>query len=160
MSAYKSKARKLRDALVTVIQGINYDAGGGSEPAFALVTGDPSQEFNQEPYALVYPAPINSTKGATGQQDREVTFQILVLLNMETGARTQSQTYDYMYDLTELILDALDAGDFHDVLNTVDPTLGTWLMDASRGTFVPADTKSGAALLCTIDVAVNYSQYL
>jgi hypothetical protein len=157
MSAYKSKARKLRDALVTVIAGIQYDTGSGPSQAFQLVTGDPSAAFNQEPYALIYPAPINSTKGATGQQDRNVTFQIIVLLEMENEARTQSQTYNYMYDLTELVLDSLDSGDFHDVLNTADPTLGTWLMDASRGTFVPATVPSGTVLLCTIDVAISYS---
>lgn len=157
MPAYKAKSRKIRDALVTILQGLTYDAGGGAEPAFALVTGDPSLEFQQEPFALVFPAPILSTKAATGQNDREVQFSLLVLLNMEGGGRTQNSTYNYMYDLTELIMDALDKGDFHDVLNTADPTLGTWLMDSSRGTFLPAETKSGAALLCTIDVSVTYS---
>lgn len=160
MSAYKSQARKIRDALVTVISGINYDTGSGPEQAFQLVTGDPATEFNQEPYALVYPAPIDSIKGATGQQDRTVAFKILILLNMENGARTQSQTYNYMFDLTELVLDVLDEGDFHDTLNTIDNTLGTWIMNASRGTFVPAETKAGAALLCTIDIAVSYSKDL
>ncbi len=158
--AYKGKTRHIRDALVTLLQGVTYDAGGGSEPAFGLVTADPSQEFTTEPFCLVYPAMSQDVKGATGQNDRTAAFAIFVMLNMETGTRTQAQTYNYMSDLTDLILDALDEGDFNDSLNISDNTLGTWLMDASRSDFRPAETKGAAVLLCSIDVAITYSKNL
>lgn len=158
--AYKSKSRKIRDALIGILNAVSYDAGGGAEPAFALVTGDPSTEFAQEPYALVYPAPTLDSKGATGQNDREVQFEILLLLSMQNGQRTQSQTYNYMYDLSELVLDALDEGDFTDALDTQDASIGAYLMDAKRSSFIPADVKGGAVLLCTIDVSISYAKNL
>lgn len=158
--AYKSKARKIRDALVTILQGINYDAGTGNEPAFGIVTADPSLESDEEPYALVYPGLINNNLVATGEMDRSVGFAVFVVLKMETDSRNQLQTYDYMTDLTELILDTIDEGDFTDVLNTVDSSLGTWMMEATRGTFKPAKSNSGAILLCQIDVAIHYSKDL
>lgn len=160
MPAYKSKSRHIRDALIVLLQGINYDAGGGSEPAFGLVTSNPSAETNQEPYALVYPAQIADTKGAVGQNDRAVGYAIFIELNLETANRTQDQTFNYMYDLTELVLDTLDSGDFHDSLNAQDSSIGTWLMDVSRSTFRPAKSKTGAVLLCTIDITVSYSKNL
>ena len=78
---------------MTILQGVQLDAGSGAEPAFALVTGDPSSGFNQEPYALIYPATTTDTKGAYGQNDRTVNFAVLILLEMENGTRTQDATY-------------------------------------------------------------------
>lgn len=160
MPAYKSKARHIRDAVIALLQALTYDTGGGAESAFALVTGDPSQEFGEEPYALVYPAQITDTKGATGQADRAVGFAIFIMLSTENKQRTQNATYNYMYDLEEIVLDALDSADFHDSLNATDNTIGTWLMDIQTGGLVPADTKSGGVLLCTINLIVSYSKNL
>lgn len=161
MSAYKSQARGIKDALVTLLSGVQLDAGHGAEPAFGLVTDDPSMTFTgNEPFVMVYPAPSNDTKAAIGQNDREVAFIVIVVLSMENKQRTQVQTYDYMYDLTELILDCFDEGDFTDALNRTDTTLHTWIMNATRSTFLPAEAKAGAILLCNIDVAVTYSKDL
>ncbi len=160
MAAYKGKIRRIRDALVGILQGVAYDAGGGAEPAFGLVTSDPALEFTKEPFCLVFPAPSTDAKGAVGQQDRTVAFAIFITLSMETATRTQQQTYDYMSDLTDLILDGIDEGDYIDSLNTIDPTLGTWLMQATRSNMQPGETKGGAVLLCSIDISVTYSKNL
>ena len=163
MTAFKSVSRHLRDALIEVLQGIQYDAGSGPEQAFQLVDGNPSDEFDQEPYALVYPADLINTKSQTGEQDRNLQFEIFLLLKLENGlnadssARTQEQTYDYMYDLAELVLNALDEADWNDTLHSDDVTIVNWILNASRGTFLPAKMKAGAVLVCTIHVSVEYS---
>lgn len=158
--AYKGKSRHIRDALVTLLQGVTYDAGGGPEPALGIVTADPSAEFSAEPFCLVLPGPIDNIMVTTSQNDRTVHFSVLLMLTMETVNRTRAATYNYMEDLTDLLMDTLDEADFHDQLNTVDNTIGTWLMATNRGEFVPGESKSGAVLLCTLDVTVSYSKDL
>lgn len=155
-----SMTRRLRDALVALIAQLQYDGGSGAEPAFSLVTGDPSQDFDSYPYCYVGPAPLMDTKGATGQNDREVQFVIITLLPLEGASITQSAQYDKMYDLCELVLDMLDEADYRDSLNTVDPTLGTWMMNATRSVPQPGTAKGGAVLIGSIDVSISYSKNL
>lgn len=147
------KPRRIKDALVTLLTGLQY----GGEDAFQLVTSDPSKEPDQEPWALVFPNEMLSVKGATGQQDRTVSFDILMSLNLEDNARTQSETYDYMYDLTDLVLSGLESSDFHDSLNAIDSSLGTWILDVPRAQFSPAESKNGLILLCIVNVGLTYS---
>ncbi len=156
MQPYKSKSRRIRDALVSRIAGIQLNG----ESAFETATADPSVAFDKEPYALVFPAPSTDEKSQIGQQDRTVAFAVIILLKMEGTTRTQLETYDYMYDLTELVLDQLDEDDFQDALNQEEDSLGTWILNATRSSFTPAEAKGGAALLCTIDVEVSYSKNL
>jgi hypothetical protein len=158
LPAFKSVSRHIRDAVITLLEGVRYDAGSGAEAAFDLVTNDPSAEFSGEPFCLVYPGKLETKKAAIGLQDRTVNLAVFIELSLEsdTSGRTQGQTYDYMYDLTELALNALDEGDFTGVLNTEDNTILNWIMNATVGTMRPAKTNAGAVLLCQIDVAISY----
>lgn len=160
MSAFKAVSLHIRDAIIELLQDITFDAGSGAEAAFGLVTNDPAAEFDQEPYCLVYPGKLDTKKAAVGLQDRDVYFAIFIELTLETKNRTQAQTYDYMYNLSELVLNALDVGDFTGVLNTEDSTIVNWILNASRSTMKPAKTKAGAVLLCQIDACVSYSMDL
>lgn len=162
MSAFKSQARHIRDAVIQVLQGIQYDAGSGPEPAFDPdanpVTSNPADELKGEPFCLVYPGKLETKKAARGIQDRTVNLCVFLELSLESSTgRTQAQTYDYMYDLTELVLNALDEGDYTDALHSDDSTIVNWIMNASVGTMRPAKSKVGVVLLCQIDVAIKYS---
>lgn len=148
----KSTARSIKDALVTLLEGITYNA----EPAFGLVTDDPSLEANQEPFALVYPAPSTSKVVVVGEQDRTTCFDIFVTLSLENGQRTQVQTYNLMYDLTELIQNCLDVGDFNDSLNAIDTSLSINLMTAESSTFYPAKTDTASVLMCQVKVCITW----
>lgn len=157
MTAYKSNARAFKDALVTILQGVQLDTGSGAETAFALVTDDPSKAFNQEPYCLVYPGKSEDTVAATHMNDRSQGYLIIIVLSLENGQRTQPQSYDLMYDLTELCLDALDNANWTDAMNS-PVNLGTWWLHTSHNEPIVGDSKGAAILIGTIDVDVNFSK--
>lgn len=157
MTAYKSKARSFKDALVPILQAVQLDAGNGDEPAFALVTDDPGKAFNQEPYCLVFPGKSEDTVAANRMVDRDQGYLVIMLLSLENGQRNQPETYNLMYDLTELCLDALDASNWNDALNT--PTnLGTWWLQTSHNEPVVGESKGATFLIGTINVNVHYSK--
>ena len=156
MSAYLSPQRALKNALVSLLQTITYDAGSGPEQAFQLVTTDPKAEFDQEPYCFVHRIKTQSKLTQTGSNDRTVTFTLAIVLSLENGRRTQQATYDYMDDLTELTQNALDQADFTDALSSYQSTVNTYIVTADTNTPVPAQSKSGLVLLNTIDVAIKY----
>lgn len=161
MSAFKAVARHIQDAVIELLEGITYDTGSGPDQAFQLVTSDPGAEFSGEPYCLVYPGKLQTKKAARGLQDRTVNLAIFIELSLEAkSGRTQGETYIYMYDLTELTLNALDEGDYDNALNTEDNTITNWIMNATVGTMRPAKTKAGVVLLCQIDVSVSYQMDL
>lgn len=83
---------------------------------------------------------------------------IYVHLPLESTAATESATYDKMYDLTDLILDCLDEGDFDNSLSAIDSTIGVHFLDAQRGDWIVNTSKGGAILICLIDVNVRYSK--
>lgn len=159
MSAYLSNRLLIKRALVYLLQQVTYDAGSGAEDAFALVTDDPSQEYKQEPFCLVMRNRSLDQKGAHEQQDHTVGFQIIITLELENAQRTRSETQDYMDNLEELVLDALDEADWNDALNgaPTPPTIPTWLLDAGEVQQYVGEGNSGALLICTIDVTVKYT---
>jgi hypothetical protein len=157
MSAYISPTRALKYALVSLLQTITYDAGGGPEPAFALVTADPKEEFDQEPYCLVWRAKGRDEQAVVGQNDRTVGFSLILVLSLENGQRTQLQTSDFMDDLTELTLNCLDTADFTDALSDYQSSVHTYIMTAETNEPVIGESKGGAILISTIDIALRYT---
>jgi succinate dehydrogenase flavin-adding protein (antitoxin of CptAB toxin-antitoxin module) len=160
MSAFKAYARHIRDAVITLLESVTYDTGNGAEQAFSQVSSDPNAEFSGEPNCLVYPGKLETKKAARGMQDRTVNLCVFIELKLEKTGRTQAQTYDYMYDLTELVLNALDEGDYDGALNTEDSSIANWIMNATVGRMAPAKSKAGVVLLCRIDLAVSYQMAL
>lgn len=158
---YISNRRLIKYALVHLLQQVQYDAGSGGEDAFALVTADPSKEYNQEPFCLVLRAPSMDKKGAVGEQDQTVGFQVIITLELENGQRTRQQTQDYMDDLEELALSTLDEGDWTDALNQAPspPTISTWILNATKVEQYIGTPPSGAGriLICAIDIEVSYT---
>lgn len=160
MAAYSGKSKRIKNALMAILTAIQYDAGGGTEAAFTSVIDSTKDEFDGYPVLRVLPGHIDDTKGAVGQNDRQVNFMLLGHLPLEDVSTVPAASFDKMYDLTDLIIDTLDEGDFTDALNNEDGTLGTWLMNVSRGDWTTVNTKAGAQLTWNIDVTVSYSKEL
>jgi hypothetical protein len=156
MSAYLGPTNAIKYALVDLLTAVTYDSGSGAEPAFAVVTADPNQEFQEEPYCLVWRGRSSSEVVTVGQNDRTVRFSIIIVLSLENGQRTQLQTSDYMDNLTDLAQTALDAGDFTDALSGYETTINTYIMTAESSEPVIGESKGGAILINTIDVAVKF----
>lgn len=160
MAEYNGRSKRIKNALKTVLNTITYDAGSGAEPAFTAVLDNTQGEFDGYPALRILPADYTTDKAAVSQNDRTASYVIIVHLPLESTPEAESATYDKMYDLTDLILDTLDVGDFTGALTDVDPTLGTWILNATRGDWAVNTSKGGAILMCDINCEVKYSKDL
>jgi hypothetical protein len=160
MSAYNGMSKRIKNALKTVLTGITYDTGSSSEAAFVSVKGSTKGEFDGYPAVRVLPGDVTTDKASVAENDRGVAFIVRVHLLMENKPESEEDTYDWMYDLTDLILDTLDIGDYTGVLNSVDNTLDTLMLNATRGDWMVAETNAAAVLLCDVNLNVRYSKRL
>jgi hypothetical protein len=158
MPAYNSQAKRIKNALKTLLSGIQYDAGSGNEPAFVSVLDNTTGEFDGYPSLRVLPGDLDTEKASVAENERTAAYVIYVHLPLEATPATEGATYDKMYDLTDLILDCLDEGDFDNSLTAIDSTIGVHFLDAQRGDWLVNDSKGGAILICRIDVQVRYSK--
>lgn len=160
MAAYSGVSKRFKDALVGILSAIDYDGGNGAEPAFVSVVDNTKDEYDAYPVLRVLPGHIDDQKGATGQNDRTVNFMLIGHLPLEDVATVPSVTFDQMYNLTDLIIDQLDNADFDNQLQTIDPSIPTFLLNVTRGDWTTEPTKAGAQLTWNIDVEVSYSKDL
>lgn len=158
MAAYSGQSKKIKNALMTVLSGITYDAGSGSEPAFVQVLDSQTGEFEGYPSLRVLPGDVTTEKAATNQNMRTVSFIVRVHCNLEETPESESATVNQMYDLTDLIIDSLDAGDGSGALHQADSSLDTLILNATRGDWSYAPAAVGAILLCDVNVSITYSQ--
>lgn len=147
------KSRSIKNALLQLLKDIQYEG----EPAFANVTDDTSTDFEEYPVLRLLPDFIENEKGAMSQNDRTVNLQAVVMLPLEDPAHIQAQVIDQIYDLTDLVLDALDQGDFRSRLEQIDPTIGTFILSATMANWEPVDTKAGAQIMMVINISAEYS---
>lgn len=143
-----SKSKDIKNALVALLQGLQRDG----EPAFQEVKGHPRGTYEGFPAARVQPGDQTTSKGAHGQNDRTVNLTIRVLVEAtDTGAE-----FDQMYELTDLVLDALDTADYQgDFIESLDAEE----LNASRGDWFDMNSQStGPLLACDITVGVEYSR--
>lgn len=160
MASYSGKSKRIKNALKIMLTAVQYDAGSGGEAAFTSVLDNTRGEFDGYPAARILPADLTTTKASVGQNDRSVNFIVVVTLPLEDSPETEAATFDKMYDLTDLIIDTLDQGDFIGAVNTADPTIGTYILNATRGDWMVVDTKAGLQLTCDVNVEVKYSKEL
>lgn len=156
MAVYKGKARRIKDALVTLMQAVQLN----DEPAFTQVLDSAKGEFDSYPSVRVLPADQDTDKSAVGQNERTVAYYVRVHLPLESTQITEAQTIDYIYDLTELILDCLDEGDFAGSIAQIDPLIGTHILNATRGAWGFAQSPAGVLLTCDVNVSARYTKNL
>jgi hypothetical protein len=147
-----SKSKAIKDALVTLLSGLSLNG----EPAFTAVKGNPRGEFDGFPSVRVLPGDQSTDKGAVGQNDRTVNY--IVSTHVPTTAT--GTEFDYMYDLTDLIIDSLDQADFDNTLNLTDSGIDTYILNCSRGDWFDTDSQAGPLLSCEVNVEVKYSKNL
>lgn len=160
MAEYRGKSRRIKNALMEIVSDIKYDSGHGDENAFLLVTDSTQDEFDGYPILQVLPDAPSNEKAAMGQNDRGINLVLRTHVPLEGESPAGSPTIDKIYDLTDLILDTLDSADFDNRLNEIDPSLGTWILDANRGVWIPIQTSAGVVMSCDINVEVKYSKDL
>lgn len=144
-----SKTRDIRDALVGLIQPLQLDG----ESAFVEVKGHPNGQFDGFPSVRVLPLDIDREKGAFRQVDPTVAFTV----RTHVPEKDDGSDFNYMYELTDLLMDALDEADATDALHE---TLDSYNMSAARGSWGYEDTQEGVVLFAEINVAVTYSKDL
>lgn len=142
-----SKSKKIKNAIISLVQGIQYK----NEPAFVNVMGTPRGEFDGYPAARVLPGDITTEKGAYSQNDRVVALT----LRIHVPSTKEGTEFDTMYDLTDLVLDALDTADYEGEFISA---VGVLEINASRGDWFDTDSPTGPILACDIAIEVTYSK--
>ena len=145
-----AQSKSIKNALVTLLSGLQL----AGETAFTEVKGYSAGEFDGYPSARVLPGDQTTEKAAIGQNDRTVSL----IVRTHVMATDDGTDIDYLYDLTDLIIDSLDAADFDNELNIIDPTIQTHMLDATRGDWSMDDFGAGPVLLCDVNVDVKYSK--
>lgn len=158
MTAYKGRNRRIKDALVTILTGINYDPGGtGAEPAFVSVLDNTKDKFEGYPAVTILPNNLGSATGSNTEKEHTVDFAIFTHLPVEDSNTVESALYNQMYDLTDLIIDTLEHADFINTLGTADPTIQNLKMEVPQTRWFIAQGKSGGLLIVNVDVQITYS---
>jgi hypothetical protein len=160
MTAFKGKNRRIKDALVTILQGITYDAGSGAEPAFVSVLDNTKDEFNGYPAVRVLPNNLSSVTGSTFQRDHTVSYAVIMHFPLEDPSNIESNLYNQLSDLSELIVNTMEQADKSATLSAIDPQIQDWKIDVKSARWYVASGKAGALLLSNVDIEVTYSQDL
>ncbi|MEC5150872.1 hypothetical protein [Cryobacterium sp. GrIS_2_6] len=158
MSAYKGKNRRIKDALVAILSGITYDTGAGAEPAFVSVLDNTKDEFEGYPAVRVLPNTIASTTSSNSSKDHVVSFAVIMHFPLNSPSEIESDIYNRMYDLTDLIIDTTEHSDYIGKLSTIDPLIQNWMMDVTSVRWHIASGKSGSLLLCNMNIDISYSK--
>ncbi len=160
MAAYNGMSKRVKNALKALLAGIDYDTGSGNEDAFTSILGSTEGQFDGYPAVRVLPGDVTTEKADTGVNDRGLNYILRVHLPLEDTAEASEATYDHMYDLTDLMIDTLDRGDYTGALEDIEPDFGTWILNATRGDWYVTESEAGAVLMCDVNVEVKYSKDL
>lgn len=146
-----ARTRAIKDALITVLEGVEYKG----EQAFTKVVGHTEGEFDDYPSIRILPGDQTAEKSTMSQDERTIRFIVRTHVELDGG-----NGFDYMYDLTDLILDTVNEADFADRLKDINPEIPTYMMEADRGDWFDAETQAGPVLMCDVNVEVRYSKDL
>ncbi len=139
MAAYSGMSRRVKNALKALLAQIKYDSGSGEQDAFVSVLGSTEGQFEGYPALRILPGDVTTEKTDTAVNDRTLVYVLRVHLPLEDTAEASEATYDHMYDLTDLIIDTLDRGDYTGALRACL----TWMVDELPGVVRPWANDSG-----------------
>ena len=143
-------SRSIKDQLITIIQGITYEG----EPAFTEVRGHPRGEFDSYPSVSILPGEQLSTKWEQGANNRNPMY----IVRTQLKATNEGTEFDYMYDLTDLIIDTLDTADYNGEISLDALGVHALILNTTRADWFEADSQAGPLLMCDINVGVEYSK--
>jgi hypothetical protein len=160
MAQYNGISKRTKNALVTIVSDVKYDAGSGEEQAFQSVIGTTEGEFDAYPILRILPGELLTDKSSTAENERTLVFILRTVLPLEDTPEASAATYDKLYDLTDIMLDTLDEGDGRPgrqgILTETDATLPTYSLNATRGDWLVAPTAAGVMLVCDVNLEVRY----
>ena len=142
-----SKAKDIKNQLVTLIQGLQLDG----EQAFVDVQDNSIGKFDGYPSVQVLPGRQDTEKAAQNQNDRTVVFEV----RTHVEPQEDGSEFDYMYELSDLLIDSLDQADAD---NTFQAAIGTYILNATQGDWDYIDGPAGPVLVFVINVEVSYSK--
>lgn len=160
MSAYVGKSRRIKDALVALLEGVTYDKGSGAGPAFQKVLGSNWSGFDGYPVAQVLPGREATSRPTTGQADKTPDYIVRIRLPLEDTEQSEQETFDYMYDLSDLVIDAIHDADQRSTLEDGRGPLDIYQMDCEQGDWLEVASDNGSNLFFDINVTVSYSKDL
>jgi hypothetical protein len=141
-----SKSKDIRDGIISVIEPIQRDG----EDAFMDVLGHTHGQFDSFPSVRVLPVQVDPERAAYRQSDRTVAF----IARTYVEVKNDGSDFDMMYELTDLIVDALEKADAD---NTFHQDLATYQMAVSQGEWSEEETQSGTLLMADVNIEVTYS---
>jgi hypothetical protein len=157
MSAYNGKSKRIKNALVALVEGIQYDTGSGGGQAFEQVIGSSHAAFEGWPNAQVLPGDVTVEKPTVNQADRTPAYFVRIRLPLEDTQQAQDAAYDQMYDLTDLVIDAVDQADYDGSLQDGTGLIAITMMNATRGDWIIEPSSNGINLVCDVNVQITYS---
>ena len=154
-------SKRTKNALISLLAGVQYDTGDGPEDAFVRVQDNMYLVGDSTPIAMVLPGDVSNQRVSTFQTERTLLYLVRITVQAEDNTdASQSQLIDQLYDLTDLVIDCLDEADQASGLSDTLGSLGTYMLTAVRGDWSEPQTNSGYALACDVNVQIVYSKSL
>lgn len=158
MSDYRLMSRRIKDAVIVMLQGIQYDTGSGPEPAFVNVLDNTKDDFEGYPSVRVLPNNLASVTGDNVDKDHTVAFAVLMHFPLEDPNNIESNIYNQMYDLTDLIVNTIEHSDYIGKLSQIDPSIQSWMMEMKSARWYVATGKVGGMLIVNVALEISYSK--
>lgn len=154
MEDTRGMSRRIKDALVAILSGLEYQG----ETAFVSVLDNTRGEFDGYPSLRVLPGELSSESSDSADMDHTVEYAAIMHFKLQTTDEIESETYDRMYDYTDLIMNTLEQADTRRTLSEIDPDIQSWMLSVPNARWFVGQSASGALLLCNVVVQVSYSQ--
>lgn len=152
----RGMSRRIKDALVTIAQGIQYNG----EPAFVSVLDNSQDEFEGYPSLVILPNQIGVSDVDNVDRDHTVSYTAIMHWPLSGPAVVPQDVFNQMYDLTDLVLYALEHGDYSGELSQIDDQIQSWMLNTTQARWYNGQSKSGALLLCAFNIEVSFSQFV
>jgi hypothetical protein len=164
MAAFDSMPKRIKNALMLMLGAIQYDTGAGATAAFKQVLDNSRGVFIGWPNVQVLPGSMTDDRQSVDQADITVEYILRLRIPLEDTDQDQSSAFDMVYDLTDLIVDAVDSADQDSTLadgtGNLASLLGNFLMQASRGEWIVYPANEGDIFVCDVNVQITYSKSL
>jgi hypothetical protein len=130
------KLKDIKNSIKAGLEGLQY----GDETAFAQVVSDTRASFDTYPAARVVLNGQPNEVSTNVQNERQPEFLIISYVQYEAqDANAEGKAFDVGYDLTDLVVDMLDAlepqdGDGNKFTVITQPTTAGWeIIESSAG---------------------------
>lgn len=144
------KLKDIKNSIKTGLEGLQYD----SETAFAEVVADTRATFDNYPAARVILNGQPNEVSTNVQNERQPEYLIISYVQYEANnANAEGKAFDVGYDLTDLVIDMLDALEPEDE----DGNKFTVITQPAQAGWEIVETAAGNVLGIMATVRIRYS---